>query len=421
MGTVLWASMQTTKELILTGGRVIDPAENLDACLDVVIRDGRIEALLLPSALPTPNSTHLGNKGLRIDVSGAIITPGFIDLHGHWYMGSAYGLDPAVCLQGCVTATVDAGTSGFVNFDSFRRQSIDGALLRVRAFVNVAALGIPSRFVGELEDLRYARPVETAAKILEHRDVAVGVKVRLSGCGPNAHQAFEAARVASDIASVPIMVDIGDERDLMPGVLDRMRPGDILTHCFTGFARGIRSVNGRVTQEAWAARQRGVRFDIGHGRGSFSFAVARLALAEGFLPDSISTDLHRYSIGEPVVDLLTTMSKFLHLGMPLPQVVKSVTIGPALSIGESLPSLRPGSIANVAVFSTRAEPVRLVDSAGLVELANSRLIPLMTIIDGCIVDPNKPPPAARVLQPYEQAIIRADRASSGTALSPVSA
>ena len=224
--------MHSNGALLLIGGRVIDPAENLDARLDVVIRDGRIAALLPPSALPISESASLENYEARIDVSGAIITPGLIDLHGHWYLGSAYGLDPAVGLQGCVTATVDAGTCGFVNFDSFRQQSIDGALLRVRAFINVAALGIPSRFVGELEDLRYARPIETAAKILEHREVAVGVKVRLSGCGPNAHQAFEAARKASDIAGVPLMVEIGDERDLLPGVLVRMRSADILTHCF---------------------------------------------------------------------------------------------------------------------------------------------------------------------------------------------
>lgn len=393
--------MHSNGALLLIGGRVIDPAENLDARLDVVIRDGRIAALLPPSALPISESASLENYEARIDVSGAIITPGLIDLHGHWYLGSAYGLDPAVGLQGCVTATVDAGTCGFVNFDSFRQQSIDGALLRVRAFINVAALGIPSRFVGELEDLRYARPIETAAKILEHREVAVGVKVRLSGCGPNAHQAFEAARKASDIAGVPLMVDIGDERDLMPGVLVRMRSADILTHCFTGIARGIQGENGRLAPEAWAARQRGVRFDIGHGRGSFSFAVARLALAEGFLPDTISTDLHRYSIDEPVVDLLTTMSKFLHLGMPLAEVVKSVTIGPAESIRECLPSLRIGAVADVAVFRTQANPVRLVDSTGQVELANMRLVPVMTIIGGCIVDPGHTPLTTRALQPYE--------------------
>lgn len=146
---------------------------------------------------------------------------------------------------------------------------------------------------------------------------------------------------------------------------------------------------------------RGVRFDIGHGRGSFSFAVARLALAEGFLPDTISTDLHRYSIDEPVVDLLTTMSKFLHLGMPLAEVVKSVTIGPAESIREGLPSLRIGAIADVAVFRTQADPVRLVDSTGQVELANMRLVPVMTIIGGCIVDPGNTPLTTRALQPYE--------------------
>lgn len=145
---------------------------------------------------------------------------------------------------------VDSGTSGFVNFDSFRRQSIDSTLLRVKAFINVAALGILSWFVGELEDLSYARAVETAAKFLEHRDVAVGVKVRLSGCGPNSNQAFEAACLASEIAGVPIMVDISDECDLMPGVLDRMRPGDILTHCFTGAARGIRGVNEHLTSDS---------------------------------------------------------------------------------------------------------------------------------------------------------------------------
>ena len=392
--------------LVLRGGRIIDPVQGLDAQRDVLIRNGRVEALEPPGVLArmAPGSSTGDDVSVR-DVSGAIVTPGLIDLHGHWYLGSAYGVEAAVSLRGGVTTAVDAGTAGFVNFASFRRQSIDGAQLAVRAFVNVAALGIPYPITGELEDLRYARPKETAAVIREHRDVAVGVKVRLSGAGPNAGPAFEAAREAAELASVPIMVDIGDERDLMPGLLDRMRPGDILTHCFTGLARGIRGPDGRLAPEARGARRRGVRFDIGHGGGSFSFATARMALAEGFPPDSISTDIHRYSIEGPVYDLLTTMAKFLHLGLELPDVVARVTTGPAESIGLPAPSLRPGSPADVAVFRVVESPTQLVDAARVPETAAVRLAAVLTVVAGRVVEPGDVPLSIRPLTPLDRVLL----------------
>ena len=181
--------------LLLRGGRVIDPSQGIDGRFDVLIRDGVVAELRAPDA-PGPADADLDVR----DVTGTVVTPGLVDLHGHWYEGSAYGIDPAVSLRSGVTTAVDAGTSGFVNFPSFRRQTIDGAPLRVVAFVNISALGVSTPLSGELDIPQYTRPSETAAAIDANRDVAVGVKIRLSsapntGGAPAAlEQALAAAR-----------------------------------------------------------------------------------------------------------------------------------------------------------------------------------------------------------------------------------
>ena len=302
--------MNAPTGLFLRGGRVIDPARGIDARLDVLVRDGRIAELRPPDA-PTPVEEGIDVR----DITGCVVTPGLVDLHGHWYDGSAYGIDPAVSLRSGVTTAVDAGTAGFVNFASFRRQSIDSAPLRVLAFLNIAALGIPTTLSGELDTPDHIRPGETAETIRAHADVAVGVKVRLSaavetGGAPAAlDRALEAARAVDR----PVMVDVGGPGDFMPDALDRLGPGDILTHCFTGGGATIIDDAGRVRREAIDARARGVIFDVGHGCGSFSWRSARAALGQGFAPDSISSDLHRYSVDRAGVDLNTMMTKFLAL------------------------------------------------------------------------------------------------------------
>ena len=183
---------------ILHGGRVLDPAAGLDGAFDVVVEDGRIAAIAGPADVAPAADDR------RVDVTGLLVLPGLVDLHGHWYDGSPYGLDPVANLRGGVTTAVDAGTAGFSNFGSFRRHTIETAPVRVLAFVHVAAAGLVTTVVGELQDIRYARPREAAAIALEHRDVVVGIKVRLGSeaCGDNVAAALDAALEAADLAGV---------------------------------------------------------------------------------------------------------------------------------------------------------------------------------------------------------------------------
>ena len=390
--------------LLLQGGRVIDPAIGIDGRFDVVVRDGRIAELrdadgpdmasgpsgrsvpLAPSA--SPASSVLSDLEVR-DISGAIVTPGLVDLHGHWYEGSAYGIDPAVSLRSGVTTAVDAGTSGFVNFASFRRQTINGAPLRVLAFINIAALGIPSTLTGELDTPAHIRPEETIETIRAHRDVIVGLKIRLSaavetgGAAAALDRALEVARVVG----LPLMVDVGGPGDSMPEALDHFAAGDILTHCFTGGGATIIDDAGRVRREARDARERGVRFDVGHGCGSFAWRSARAAMAGGFAPDSISSDLHRYSVDAVGVELPTMMAKFLALGMSLPDVVARVTVGPAASIGLPAPSLAVGSAADIAVLRVSDAEVPLRDAFGEVVVGRQRVEPVLTVVHGRAIEP----------------------------------
>jgi len=366
--------------LTLRGGRVIDPSQGIDGAFDLTIEGDRIASLEPSGAVPQ-------EPGERAeDVSGLLVVPGLIDLHGHWYEGSPYGLDPKANLRGGVTTAVDAGTAGFSNFGEFRRHTIEVAPIRVLAFVHVAAGGLVTTVVGELEDLRYARPRETAAIARDHRDVVVGVKVRLGrgACGDNVDAALGAALEAARLAATPLMAHIAEGADVR-AALTRLRPGDIVTHAFTASGPGILGEDGRVLPEAHDAHRRGVRFDVGHGCGSFSWQTAAVALSEGLAPDAISTDLHRYSIERPVVDLPTTMSRYLALGLSLGEVVTAATSGPASILGRpELGTLRPGAPADVSVLRLEKTPVELADAQGVRRHVPSRLVPVVTIAAGAI-------------------------------------
>lgn len=366
--------------LTLRGGRVVDPSQGIDGRFDLMIEDGRIAALLAPGS-GTPIL-----EGLIEDVDGLLVVPGLVDLHGHWYEGSPYGIDTRANLRGGVTTAVDAGTTGFSNFGVFRRFTIDPAPVRMLAYLHVAAAGLVTTVVGELEDIRYARPRETAAIAAEHRDVVVGIKVRLGSeaCGTNVTAALEAALEAARLAGLPVMAHIADGADVA-AVLAHLRPGDVVTHAFTALGPGILADDGRLLPEAHEARRRGVRFDVGHGCGSFSWATATQALDEGFGPDSISTDLHRYSIERPVVDLPTTMSRYLALGWSLNEVIAAATTGPAAILGrDDLGTLRPGSVADVSVLQVVDAPLELADSNGVRRLVPERLAPVLTIVGGAV-------------------------------------
>lgn len=373
-------TIATVTRTIFTGGRLIDPAAGVDEPRDIVVDGDRVaEVAATGSVTPVPDDRV-------VDVTGLLVTPGLVDLHGHWSDGSPYGIDPAINLAGGVTTAIDAGTTGFSNFASFRWHTIEAAPVRVLAFLHVAAAGLVTTVVGELHDMRYARPRETAAVIADHRDIIVGVKVRLGTepCGENVAAALDAALEAATLAGVPLMAHISDGADV-PAALARMRPGDVMTHAFTGSGSGIRGADGRIRPEVHLAAERGIRFDIGHGCGSFSWATADQALAEGLVPDAISTDLHRYSIERPVVDLPTTLSRFLELGMSLGEVVRAATTNPATIVGRpELGTLSAGGPADVAVLRVVDEPRELPDSDGVRRTVQRRLEAVWTMAGGVL-------------------------------------
>ena len=298
-------------DLAITGGRVIDPATGANGEGAVRVDSGRIVA------------ADGAESRRTIDATGLLVVPGLIDLHVHVYPGvSHYGVEPdPTCLLRGVTTAVDTGSAGAATFPAFRRYVIEQAQTRVLAYLHIAVQGMISSLVGELEDPRWASPALTVACANEHRDVVVGVKVRLGYqmVGQDPEAALVAARKASDRLELPLMVHVIDLPRPLPWLLPRLGEGDVVTHCFHGSEGGsILDGDGNVLPAAVAARERGVLFDIGHGVGSFSFRVAKAALEQGFPPDTISSDIHVYNVDGPVFDQTTTLSKLFHLGMDLP-------------------------------------------------------------------------------------------------------
>jgi dihydroorotase len=362
-------------DLLLAGGRIVDPTQALDAVADVGIRDGRI-------AQVGPSLDATGCPDVR-EVAGKYVCPGLIDLHGHWYEGGLYGVDPLMCLNHGVTTAVDAGSTGYANFPEFLRTVLDSCLTDVYAFVHISFLGLHAPYAEELLDLRYARPQETAAVIGKHRQRAIGVKLRIgSMTGNHGLAALDKALAAAGEAAVPLMVHISsgaEERD----ILRRLRPGDILTHCFHGRSNGM--IDETVVPEALEARNRGVFFDVGHGCGSFSWDTARRAFEHHFYPDTISTDLHRYSAAEPLcVSLPQVMSKMLCLGMSLEDAILKTTAVPARALGREreIGTLAPGAQADVLVFDLESGDFPFTDTHLKVRKGDRRIVPRLVVKRG---------------------------------------
>jgi dihydroorotase len=369
-------------DLVITGGTVIDPASGLHDRRDVAIADGQIAAV--EPAIPTAGAEAV------IDASEAYVVPGLVDLHVHVYPGVAdLSVEPdPTCLGRGSTTVVDAGSSGANTFPGFRRWVIEPAHGRILAYLNISATGQIDPFLGELHDLRFADPERAAAVAVANPDVIVGFKVRLSEmlAGPNGLVALDRAIEAGRATGLPVMAHIGGTPFDIEDALVRMRPGDIVTHAYTGWQPGaIISDAGRLVPAAREARERGVRFDVGHGAGSFTWPVAEAALADGFRPDTISSDLHRFNIASPVHDLATTLSKFLLLGLSIDDVVAMATTAPAASLGaagRTLGTLAVGSEADVTVLRLEDGRFTLTDSAATAREARQRLVPTAVVRAG---------------------------------------
>jgi dihydroorotase len=370
----------TSDRLVISGGTVVDPGSGLHAERDVAIADGRI-ADVGPD-LPVPSGGEI------LDATGGLVVPGLVDLHVHVYWGVAdlsVEADPT-CLGRGATTVVDAGSAGANTFPGFRRLVVDGSKGRVLAYLNISAMGQIDPFLGELHDLRFADPERAAAVALANPDVIVGFKVRVSEmlAGPNGLAGLDRALEAGRATDLPVMVHIGGTPFDIEEILGRLRPDDIVTHAFTGWRPGIVTESGRVVAAAREARARGVRFDVGHGAGSFTWPIAEAAIADGFRPDTISSDLHRFNIASPVHDLATTLSKFLLLGLPLDEVIAMATTAPAAALGpeSGLGSLAVGAEADVTVLRLEEGRFELTDSAGTTREATQRLVPVAVVRAG---------------------------------------
>jgi dihydroorotase len=364
-------------DVALVGGRVLDPTQGIDAPMDVVIRDGNVAAL---------GEAHAA--AATVDARGLVLTPGFIDLHTHLYQDvSHYGVDAdTYCFERGVTTAVDAGSSGAQTFPGLRRFIVDRAETRILAFLHVAVQGMIADLLGELEDLRWAAPDRVVATARQHPDVIVGVKVRLSyqTVGSDPEPALQLARQAADLLRLPLMVHINDMKRPITWLLQYLGAGDIVTHCFHGNEGGILMSNGRVSPEVLRSRERGILFDVGHGSTSFTYRVARAALAQGFAPDTISSDLHTHNVAGPVYDQATTLSKLIHLGMSLVDVIRATTTTPASAIKRdgTLGSIAPGREADLTAFELRPGSWPLTDGEGTIEVAEHLLVPRYVIRAG---------------------------------------
>lgn len=352
-------------DLVLKGGRIIDPAQNLDKIADIAFADGRVAAI--------GHDIKPTDAAESRDVSGRWVAPGFIDLHTHVYWGgTSLGVDPTeAARQSGVTTLVDAGSAGPGNFLGFRRHVIEPSEPRVLAYLHISFAGIfafsKRIMVGESSDLRLMSPADAVAIASEHRDIIVGVKVRVgrNASGSSGVAPLDIALQVAEELSLPLMAHIDEPPPSYEDVLERLRPGDVLTHCFRPFPNSPVTGQGAIKPAVIEARLRGVLFDVGHGMGSFAFKTARAMLAGGFMPDTISSDLHALNLDGPVFDQSTTLSKFLNLGVPLDEVIRATTANAAAAIRRpELGTLRPGSAGDATIFSISEGRFPLIDSTG---------------------------------------------------------
>ncbi|MGU3494312.1 amidohydrolase/deacetylase family metallohydrolase [Xanthobacteraceae bacterium A53D] len=352
-------------DLILRGGHVIDPSQKLDGIFDVAFSDGKVAKI-------GKNLKATATTDVR-DVSGYIVSPGIIDLHTHVYWGgTSIGIDAEeFCKLSGVTTAVDTGSAGPGNFEGFRKHVIEPSQVRILAYLHVSHAGIYAFsnriMVGESEEMRLMNPID-AVKVAEaNRDVIVGIKVRVGAhaSGTSGIAPLDIALQVAEETGMPLMAHIDHPPPSYEAVVDRLRPGDILTHCFRPFPNSPATVQGTVKPAVLAARKRGVIFDIGHGKGSFAFKTARAMLANGFPPDTISSDVHSICIHGPAFDQVTTMSKFLMLGMPLAEVIERSTVNAAMALKRpELGSLKPGSVGDATLLSVREGKFDYVDTEG---------------------------------------------------------
>ena len=370
-------------DLTLKGGRIIDPSQHLDAVADIGFGGGKV------AAIGPDLATDAGAEVL--DVSGLIVTPGLIDLHTHVYWGgTSLGVDAEeFCRLSGVTTCIDTGSAGPGNFAGFRKHVIEPSAVRILAYLHVSFAGIfaysKTVMVGESEELRLMAPSEAVAVADANRDVIVGIKVRVGqrASGRSGTAPLDIALQAAAEAGMPLMCHIDIPPPSYEEVLERLRPGDVLTHAFRPFPNAPIDHQGKIKDAVLRARQRGVKFDIGHGKGSFAFKTARGMLANGFYPDTISSDVHALCINGPAFDQVTTLSKFLCMGMPLRDVIAATTVNAAMALKRpELGTLKVGSVGDATILSINNGQFDYVDVVGEHMTGDKRIFSEGVVIAG---------------------------------------
>jgi dihydroorotase len=377
-------------DLVVKGGEVLDPSQNLRARRDIGIRFGAVEAL--EADIPADRALKV------LNAAGRLVTPGLIDLHAHVFpYGSAIGIpaDELIPFQS-TTTLVSAGDAGANNIAAFRRAIVGQTRARLYAFVHIANIGLAGFPVPELYNIDYAQTEAAAKAVAENADLVLGVKVRMSEnvVAKNGTEPLKRAVRACEIAGggAKVMCHIGgvETAQMMSDILDLLRPGDVLTHAYSGapnLANQFTNIvqDGKLLPAALAAKQRGVIFDVGHGGGSFDYTMAEAAMAAGAGPDTISSDIHVFSGNTPGMPYLTwVMSKFLNLGLSLEQVVAMATSTPAKVInrGARLGTLQAGAPADISLLEVVEGPVEFVDTRNNKRQGKVHLKPAGVVLAG---------------------------------------
>ena len=401
--------MTTKYDLLLKKGEVIDPSQSLRGVRDVAFRDGKVAAL----------ESHISREDARevVDVAGRIVTPGLIDIHGHYFQHIVPFATSAdeVCLPNGVTTTVDAGSSGWLHFEGFKEFILTREQTRLIALVNLSALGMMSprrsigddfgptigisggpqtlldpRNVGELQDLRYAQVEEAVRCIRDNPNIVLGVKIRIdheiSG-EANTIPALERARTVADMTDSFVMVHVARVPIPLAQVFEYLRPGDIVTHIFHSAENNVLDERGNVRTEVREAKDKGIVFDIGAARRNFGISLSRTAISEGLLPTTLSSDITKVRPQSPVVyNLPQIMTLYKALGMSLEEVIAATTMHSSNAIGESgrLGTLAVGAVGDATVINLEEGEFTYDDGNGEYVSADRRIAPVMTIKDGAV-------------------------------------
>jgi dihydroorotase len=384
LGAAGAALAQTDRfDLLVKGGDLLDPSQALRGRRDIGIRNGVIAAV----------EAQIDNARARqvLDVSGKLVTPGLVDFHAHVFHHTGIGLPADELVPYTATTTyVSAGDAGVGTFSAFKHYVMAQSRSRIYGFLHISSIGLTGFPVGEMLNIDYA-DVDGAAKVLaENADVLLGIKVResIDVVGQNGLEPLKRAIAAAErsgLRGARVMCHIGNAPGDLSMLLDLLRPGDVLTHAFSGAGNNTVQ-NGKLLDAAKAAKQRGVIIDVGHGGGSFDFTVAEPAMQQGLVPDTISSDVHAVSVNTPGMPFLPwVMSKFLAMGMPLEDVVAKATIAPARLIGrggDKLGTLQLGAPADLSVLELVEQPVTFVDTRGNSRQGQRFLKPFQTVRAG---------------------------------------